>query len=205
MRRSLAVILLGAALSASLPAQDSDSGLKPGQYLPGAFQVYPATGEHARRLHCLVCQNGLNPTLMVFTREIPTAEKPLGQLLKNVDQIISKYTAVKTGAFVVLLNEDAKDYVPRQALLDKLADAAKSLGTRHVGYALDGAAGPKGYNLDAGASEIVVFYHKHKVLAGSAYAGGGQTADDVAKISNEVHKTVAELESLVRPGRAPRK
>src|SRR5688572_32916107 len=70
-----------ALLTAPLVGQEAGDGLKAGQALPGPFQVYPVNGEHAGRLHCLVCANGLHPAALIFTREPPEADKPLGLLL----------------------------------------------------------------------------------------------------------------------------
>lgn len=204
MRDRLAIVTILTALAVPVQAQDGGSGLKPDSFLPGPFHSFVATGEHAGRLHCLVCANGLNPTVMIFTRDVPEAGKPMGELLKQIDAMIAKYPGVKTGAFVVVLSEDVGDgekYDKRTALAGKAADAAKALGLSRVVLALDTATGPKTYNLDPANQDVIVFYHKHKVLANYTYGADKLPGGDVAKIVKEVEKTIAEIDRLVRPQR----
>lgn len=207
--RSLLVLVVAvlAAFPAFVPAQETGSGLKPGQYVPGPFHVFVVTGEHAGRLHCLVCASGLDATVMIFTRDVPEPDKPLGLLLKQLDALFAKYPAVRASAFVVVLSDDAseKDFEKRQALANKVADAAKALATPRVVFALEMAAGPKGYSLDAATRDVVVLYHKHKVLASFTYGTDRLPAGDAGKIVKEVEKTLAEIDRQVRPSRPVRK
>ena len=51
------------------------SGPPVGQFLPGSFQPFNLNGKTAKnRYHCLVCEFGLRPTVMVFAREHPAAQ-----------------------------------------------------------------------------------------------------------------------------------
>lgn len=198
----IAVVL--AAVPATVSAQDT--GLKPGQYIPGPFHSYVVTGPHAGRLHCLVCASGLDPTVLIFTRDTPAPDGPLGLFLKQLDGLIGKYPAVRTGAFVVVLSDDAsvKEFEKRQALAAKVADVAKALATPRIVFALDTAAGPPGYNLEAGTNDVVVLYHRHKVLASHTYGSERLPADDVSKLVKEVETTLAEIDRQIRPQRPAR-
>lgn len=201
-------LVLVAAVLAAFPAAvfAQDTGLKPGQYIPGPFHSYVVTGPHASRLHCLICASGLDPTILIFTRDVPAPDGPLGLFLKQLDRLIARFPAVRIGAFVVVLSDEAsgKEFEKRQALAGKVADAAKALATPRVVFALDSAAGPPGYNLEAGTHEVVVFYHRHKVLASHTYGSGKLPAGDVGTIVKEVETTLTEIDRLIRPQRPAR-
>ena len=71
--RCIAAFLGWTILCASIVAQDDksfSSGPKAGSVIPGPFDAFVINGKVAPgRLHCLVCENGLNPVVAVFTRE----------------------------------------------------------------------------------------------------------------------------------------
>jgi hypothetical protein len=62
------------------------------------------------KLHCLVCEYGLSPTVAIFVRgDVKDADpaKGLGKLIKSVDALVPKYRADKLGAFTMFLKLDA--------------------------------------------------------------------------------------------------
>src|SRR2546426_1022374 len=80
----LALLMMWAARSGAFQAEAKlKSGPQQGQALPGPFHFLNVNGAHAGNPHCLVCEYGLEPVVMVFTREVPDKLKPLGDLLKK--------------------------------------------------------------------------------------------------------------------------
>lgn len=62
------------------------------------------------KLHCLVCEYGLSPTVAIFVRgDVKDVEpaKGLGKLIKSVDALVPKYRSDKLGAFTMFLKLDA--------------------------------------------------------------------------------------------------
>ena len=128
------VILLALALlSGADERTEGKYGLKPGDLIPGAFHPFVVTGSWTNRFHCLVCEHGLNPTVMVFAREAPEEGQPLVDLLRGLDAAVAKRLAKdKLGAFAVVLSEGG-----RNALKSKLQGlaAAKDKELKHVALA----------------------------------------------------------------------
>ena len=61
------------------------------------------------KIHCLVCEYGLNPTIAIFVRADAKgleADSGVGKLTKQVNALIPKYRADKLGAFVAFLRLD---------------------------------------------------------------------------------------------------
>jgi hypothetical protein len=61
------------------------------------------------KIHCLVCEYGLNPTVAIFVRADAkglTADSGVGKLVKQVNALVPKYRADKLGAFVAFLRLD---------------------------------------------------------------------------------------------------
>lgn len=71
-------LLVLACCAGALPAQEgAKSGPQIGQMIPGPFQPVNATGPYAGRPHCLVCQFGLRPVVLVFARETGEPDGPV--------------------------------------------------------------------------------------------------------------------------------
>ena len=69
------------------------SGPKVGEVLPGPFDAFNVNGKTAKgRQHCLVCDFGLSPVVMVFARE-PAEGKdaPLATLLAKLDEAVGRH------------------------------------------------------------------------------------------------------------------
>lgn len=191
-----------------LPAQDAmQSGPQPGTVLPEAFDAFNINGKVAAgREHCLICQNALNPAVLVFARE-PAAktEKPLADLLEGLDKLLSKHADAPLGGFAVFLSPDARSSITtdaeindtdklldeatkRRALVDRLKKRAEPL--KNVVIAAYPEAGPKGYNIHAKAEVTVVFYTKVKVTANWVFAKEQLNEADVSAILKKVDDTL---------------
>ena len=103
MRRMLTVVMASGLFAGMVAGRDAKpTGTQPGQVLPGPFDVrrdQPGTpkppegvvsedrsnlGDLARvgKFHDFVTYYGLDPTVAVFSRQLPTgADQPLGKLL----------------------------------------------------------------------------------------------------------------------------
>ena len=64
----------------------------------------------AGKIHCLVCEYGLNPTVAVFVRAdaktLGGPEAGVGKLVKQIDALVPKHRSDKLGAFVAFLRLD---------------------------------------------------------------------------------------------------
>jgi hypothetical protein len=215
-RRLNAAVLLGFAflltagrLIAVQEAEAFKSGPQVGELLPGPFDAFNINGKKAKgRQHCLVCEYGLNPAVMIFARE-PEGGKvePLASLLGKLDEAIARHAEeYKLGAAVVFLSPDARDSsnnageqdpkkivdeaIARDALVKRLQQRADKLKSVVVAYYP--AEGPKDYKINAAAEVTVLFYVKHKVLANFAFAPDKMTAADVAKIMSTVEESLSK-------------
>ncbi|MCC6418832.1 MAG: hypothetical protein IT429_11405 [Gemmataceae bacterium] len=176
----LAVLLLGGLGAAGEPARRGavKSSLQPGEMIPSAFHPLNVTGEHAGKEHCLVCENGLNPVVMVFARNV---SEPLARLLVRLDTTADRHRKQSLGTFVVFLGK-AEELQPR---LEKLAREKK---LRHVVLSIDGSDGPEGYNVARAADVTVVLYTEHRVRANHAFRKGELTDRDIDGIVADLPK-----------------
>src|ERR1700730_12981751 len=123
---SLVSLLLGGVL---LTAQDAGSGPKEGAFLPKPFGCYNFNVGHKGKFHCLVCDYGLNPVVLVFARE-PEKDKDtaLNALLKRLDDATNEFKKQQVKAAVVFLSADAQSSATNPAESDpkKLVEEAKN-------------------------------------------------------------------------------
>ena len=94
--------------------------------VPSAVRCYVAADsrfpkEDARnrqdRMHCFVCEQGLNPVVAVFARTVPKdADSPLAKLVKAVEPLTVKYRGDRFAAFVLFLRTEPgmKEVVAKQ-------------------------------------------------------------------------------------------
>jgi hypothetical protein len=164
------------------------SGPPVGAFLPGSFQPFNLNGKIGKnRYHCLVCEFGLNPTVMVLAREHPEAKDgALTDLLQKLDEAVERNQESYLHAFVVFLSPDARTSVtyPKpeepgklvaqaaawESLLARLKPRADKL--KNVVITVYPAEGPPGYEIAKDADVTVLLYKGHKVLANYAFAQG---------------------------------
>lgn len=222
------VILAILATFAPLPADDEfKSGPQPGSLLPGPFECVVFNDKQTKalkddkdsldqkkkelakkRLHCLVCDFGLNPVVMVLAREVGEGkEGPLHQLLKKLDEAGEKHQERYLSNFVVFLSPDARssatdpklddpaklveEAMARDALFARLDALVQKMDFKHLVVSCYLAEGPKGYNLNDKAEVTVVFYLKHKVVANFAFAEGKFKEENIEPILQKVEATLA--------------
>lgn len=205
----LAVFLCAGWLAAQDEGEKFRSGVKVGDVLPGPFDAVNINGKKGKgRQHCLVCEFGLHPVVMVLARE-PAEGKdgPLTSLLAKLDEAVSRHAEdhylASCGIFLSpdahnsannTAEEDTKkiadETIARDALTKRLEERADKL--KNVVLAYFPAAGPKDYNINPKAEVTVLFYYKHKVLANFAYPEGKMTDEDVERIVKTVDDTLAK-------------
>ena len=87
------------------PLKDAEGNLLKG---PDGKEV-PSPKNRTGKIHCLVCEYGLNPTVAVFVRADAKGLDPasgVGNLVKKLNALVPKYRADKLGAFVAFLRLD---------------------------------------------------------------------------------------------------
>src|SRR5437016_4609114 len=89
LSRILAIILLFATCHAST-AQKLKSGPQPGESIPGPFHDLNINGPHAGNPHCLVCEFGLRPTVLVFVRGVLTDKSAATELVRKLDEALDR-------------------------------------------------------------------------------------------------------------------
>ncbi len=175
----LTVVLAG-FVSAAAPLV---SGPQVNSKVPGAFEPFNVTGEAAGQKNCLVCQNGGNPVVMIFAREV-TPE--LTKLIKRVDQTTAKHKDEEMGSFVVFCNGDKQ-------LQDQLKGMARDQDLKQLILSTwDDTAGPQKYRVNKDADVTVVLYTGLVVKANHAYAKGELSDKDVDGIVGEVSKILPQ-------------
>jgi len=158
------------------------SGLQPGEMIPSAFHPLNVTGPHAGKMHCLVCENGLNPVAMIFAREV---DEPLVRLLVKIDVATAKHRARDMGSFVVFLSNDEK-------LDQHLQGIAKKNAFKNIVLSIDDPAGLEDYKVVKGADVTVVLYNKHVVRANHAFKKGELTDKAIERIIADLPKILGD-------------
>ncbi len=186
MRRNqvpVGAILALSILVCGLFAADAPltSGPQPGTELGESFEPINVTGEHAGERHCLVCENGLNPVVMIFAREPSDA---VVSLLRKVDAATAKHRAAGLGSFAVFLSD-------KEGLDKQLVDAAKKNDLKQTVLSIDAPQGPDGYKVAKEADVTVVLYVHHFVKASHAFKAGELTEAAIDKIMADVPKILS--------------
>jgi len=130
-----------AALAAAEPAPAKTDAKLPN--IPGAFHAYNVTGKYKGHYHSHISEYGLEPIVMIVTREAEFSD-PLKSLLKKIDDAIAKNPAARLHAFVVVLSDDVPEVVgadnksddKRIEVTTQLEDQAKALMLMHIDIVL---------------------------------------------------------------------
>jgi len=195
---SLVLSARGAGQNAKFPA--------PGSLVPGSFQPFNLNGKKGQdRHHCLVCEFGLNPVVMVLAKEGPDGDDPiLPKLLEQLDQAVDRHEDHLLRAFAVVLSPSAKSSISqpkievtaelleeaqqREKLTNRLLPLAKKLKNVVVGYFPE--EGPKGYNVPAPPGVTVVLYYKHRVEASHHFEHGKMQPEQVTQVLKNIDEMI---------------
>ncbi len=145
------------------------------------------------KIHCLVCENNLNPVVAVFARSQPTREAgvddPLSKLTVGLAKLLTvdKYKAQNFASFVIFATLD-KEFQSDDKR-DLYAAAIKTWGeATGVGGVVLGLTGQtsdavKNWNLEKDNDITVVLYHRMKMVQKPwTFAEGKMTDADVKAI-----------------------
>jgi hypothetical protein len=181
--RSLLSCVLVALLSAALcsAAGTARSGPQAGEKVPGPFQPLNITGPHAGQKHCLYCENGMKPAVMIFAAR-PSAE--VVRLLQALDAAAAR-SARPFGVYVIFCSDEAG----MAGQLQQMAQAARLSRTI---VALFHADGPKEYRLAADAEATVLLYNQVVVQANHAFKTGELTDPAIAAVLADLPKILPQ-------------
>jgi hypothetical protein len=180
--------------------------------VPGSFHAYNAYNAPGRtqfkgRYHSPVAEFGLEPMVMLFTREVEFGD-PLKDLLKQIDNAVEKNPSARLHAFLVVQSDDLPEVVGvdsdpavadknddrRIELAQKLEDQAKGLMLQHVDVLLAGKADLEKYKLDDAGFAFFLF-QRAKVTASKVLKKDDKLTPDVTA---EIMKTLAEKGGATR-------
>jgi hypothetical protein len=169
--------------------------------MPGPFHAYNITGAYKGHYHSQISEYGLEPMVMIVTREVEFSDSLKG-LLKLLDDAIEKNPAARLHAFVVVLSDDLPEVVgaddksddKRIELATKLEDQAKGLMLAHVDIVLAAKADLQKYNLDDAGFAFYLF-QRAKVTASHTMKGDDKLTDAV---NLEITAALAEKAGAVR-------
>jgi hypothetical protein len=217
MVRKLAVVLAVALLAGLAAAQESRTGTEPGQVLPGPFRVYVVTGQPRRpapegvqseerqnlgdvgrigKFSDFVTRNGIDPTVAVFSREIPTPDQPLAKLLQALDQAVERNRAARLHAFGIFLTLKGEYFEDESwaAQVKQIEALAQQLQLKDVPLAFDKAESERtrAYGITPETQVLVLVYVSQTVQARFAFGPNNPLdANAIPKIMDAVNKMLA--------------
>jgi hypothetical protein len=204
--RALGLVAVGSLAFAQ------DAKPVPADAIPSAFRAFVAADDRfekgsprnrADKMHCLVVDNALNPTVAVFSRlppmlatgAQPVANPEVSKLATKLNELVTdkELKAQRLGAFVVFLTL-GKEY-PEDDKRDEAAKQAKDLSAQLKSLGVPFALAP-GKSESTAAWAIgekdtltVVFYREMKVLQKWTFTTEKQLGDeDVKTIAAVVEK-----------------
>jgi hypothetical protein len=219
-------VIAGLALIGGLCAAEEKDAyrLKANDPIPGPFQalsvVVPATTlkpmAQSKRFHCPVCEYRLNPTVLIFARQLDEADdtgRPasLTGLLKKLDNVVEKHANFQLGVCAVfndsgymkLVEKEIDENAPakdqeltkaiefKDGIVAKLKKLAKSTDLKHVALSL---GDPSNYQVPPNNDVRVLFYDKHLAVSDNAYAKEKLTDAEIDKIVKGVEDKIEEME-----------
>lgn len=155
------------------PHADLVSGPQPGKKF-GPYTFLIATGPNRGTSHCYVCETGDEPAVIVLAR---TTSAPLGELVKQLDRLLTKHQSQKLHSWVTLVGMKQPVKEP------EIVNWSKSLGLRSIPLGIyELPEGPPGYRLHTDADVTVLLVKDGKVIHNFAYPVQGLTAAETKKI-----------------------
>lgn len=209
-------------------AQEPKSGPQVGAVLPGPFHPFNINGEYGiktdqngdiaspGRHHCLVCDFGLRPTVIIFAKEQPAGqEKNLAEFLKELEKLIPADPDGNLRGFVVFLSPNAGSSVSegllapenrtkkapelvqqsilRKALTDRLWQFTKDNNLKNVIVSFFPATGPNGYDISDKTGVTVLLVRNYKVLDNFSFMPGSFADADLARTIGAIREKLTNL------------
>lgn len=157
--------------------------------------------DRTSKIHCLVCENGPNPVLAIFTRQDPKGADPSAgavKLAQELDKIIPKFRADKLAGFLVFLCLDGeypaeKNDDTRDQLAQQVRDVAIAANTTYVPFGM--AAKQSETNATWGIGDTdqvtVVLYYRMRIEKRWTFDAAGPTPEQIAEILAATEKAIA--------------
>ena len=190
-----------AFVAVSVGAQEPEpkQAAKDGATIPSTFRSFIVSDKRTDakdplnrtdKLHCLVCENNLNPVVAVFARSQPkNAEDPLAKLVVELKKLLGneKYKAQNFASFVIFvtLEKEFQSDDKRDTFAGAIRTWGESIGAGPVVLGLTGQTGDaaKTWNLNKDDDITVVLYHRMKpVQKPWTFAEGAMADADVKAI-----------------------
>jgi len=200
---ALAVVFL-AGWTAVVAQDEKPKPAASGESIPAGFRAfiaaddrYPSKGKEpdprnrVNKMHDLVVEHGLNPTIAIFTRTAPAEDGIAAKLAKQLDPLVTTHRGNSFGVFLVYLTLD-KEYQDddnRDMKAQAVKDLATQLKAPKVAYGVAAAKSPQADAWKLGDTDtVVVLYHRMKVIGRWPAAGGQLTDADIPAIVAAVNK-----------------
>lgn len=152
---------------------DIVSGPQPGKKF-GPYTFLIATGPNRGTSHCYVCETGDEPAVIILAR---STSEPLGQLVKQVDQLVTKHQAQRLRGWVTFVGMKQPEKEP------EIVSWNRKQGLKSMPLGIyESAAGPPGYKLNADAEITVLLVKQGKVVHNFAFLTKGLTPAESRKI-----------------------
>ncbi|HEV3204249.1 MAG TPA: hypothetical protein VGY77_07695 [Gemmataceae bacterium] len=198
-------------------AQEANTPLKTGDFLPGPFQVLMITGERAGKFHCPVCEYDLRPAVLVFFPDVDLGPKLIG-LLQKLDALIGKYPAARLTAGAVFMNDGDYRKLIQQSI-DSSAKVKDLKLTSAINHKEEQEAKIKKLARDANLKNLtlglgshddvaayaadknkitVLFYLKQRVVSIESFAKDNLTDQEMEKVLKTIDATCMELDQSAR-------
>ncbi len=132
--------------------------------VPGAFHPYNVTGAYKGHFHSRIAEYGLEPMVMIFTRQVDFSD-PLKNLLTQIDAVTEKNPSARLHTFVVVQSDDLPEVVGaddkdddlRLDLDKRLSQEADGLKLPHVDIDLAGKVDLEKFKLDDAGFAFFLF------------------------------------------------
>lgn len=191
MHRTLTIVTALGLFAGLLTAQDSrPMGTQPGQVLPGPFRALVVfnpdapkgpegvvsedranLGDHARlgKFHDPITRYGVDPTVAIFSRELPQNDSALAKLVQTLDQEVGKHRNDRLHSFVTFLTlkGDFTQDVAQPLQIKQIREFGENLQLKHTPLLLDRTESErtKAYNISADTTVLVLVYVNQTVQA----------------------------------------
>lgn len=150
--------------------------------------------DRTEKLHCFVCEHGLNPTVAILTRAEPTEDSAAAKLAKGLQPLINDNRGAQLNAFVTFLLLDAefpgdngrndKGEFTRDGKAAQVKTLSEAVKSNLVPFTLAAKKSDAvtAWGLTDEQETVVVLYHRMRIVKKWAFAAGAPTDNDVKMI-----------------------
>jgi hypothetical protein len=165
----------------SSAAEPVKSGPQVGAKVPGPFEPFNVTGTNAGEDCCLFCKFGVDPTVMIFAKEM---SEPLTGLMKKLDDMNVAFKKADLGTCAVFCDKGTRLRADLKTLADKKGFKEITLATMDQP--------PKAYAINNDADVTVIVYIGAAVKANHTFRKGELDAKAIEAITSDVEKMMRD-------------